>query len=41
MADLRRALFDAALEHSGAARDRFVKASCPGDEALRLELQRL
>jgi non-specific serine/threonine protein kinase/serine/threonine-protein kinase len=41
MADPLRALFDAALEHSGAARDRFVQASCPGDETLRLELQRL
>ena len=41
MADPLRALFDAALEHSGAARDRFVQASCPDDGTLRLELKRL
>src|SRR4029077_17449610 len=41
MADRLRTLFDAALEHSGAARDRFVQASCPDDGTLRLELQRL
>ena len=41
MADRLRTLFDAALEHSGAARDGFIQASCPDDETLRLELKRL